>query len=254
MTIHPTLQNAMHENPAKPVVTGTLLVTNDGSTAFAADVDRHVIFQVNLTDRSVARFELEPDAEPGQMIEVPDGESGRSVFAVLRGQGGVLKLDPVTGQRDQIDVCVAPRGVTYDAVSNRVYVACETGELVTVDPDSTTVERTVLVAPDLRDVQVFGDSLIVSRYRSAEVLVLDQAGAIVSQSIPDWSPECAQSAVMHRLVARDSGVYMTHQIGTTGTLSTEGGGYAADTCGAGPMEPVLVVATDVTQLTGDRRY
>ena len=48
---------------------------------------------------------------------------------------------------------------------------------------SGAVTRTIRVDRDLRDVMVSGDKLVVTRFRSAELIRLDSAGAMASWSL-----------------------------------------------------------------------
>lgn len=247
---HPTLAAATDANPARPVVTGTLLVTSDGSHAFASDVDRDAVFRVDLASREVTRIATEPGDIPGQLVEVVDAEGQPLVLAALRDAGALLAIDPETGETRRIDVCAAPRGLAFDAVSQKTYVACQTGELQTLDAATGVVERTLRVATDLRDVQIYGDSLVVSRYRSAEVLVVAEDGTVIQRTRPDVMPDCAEPAVMHRMVVQGSSVYLAHQADTEGRLDTVPGGYGSGgDCPGGAIEPIVVVSNDLNQLS-----
>jgi hypothetical protein len=249
--VHPTLGTAKADNPARPVVTGTLLTTSDGAYVFASDVDRDVVFKVELPSRRVTAISVPAGHQPGQLVEVVVGEQSR-VFTVLRAGGAVMAIDPATSETQTFPVCSSPRGLTFDAARAKVYVACETGELQTLDPETGAVLRRLDVAPDLRDVQVLGDSLLVSRYRSAEVLTVDADGVVTSQERPDVLPGCGEAAVMHRLVVRDSKVHMAHQVDTTATLETFQGGYGSGGgCAPSPIEPVVIVTDDVARVNAE---
>lgn len=249
---HPTLASAKQEEPARPIVTGTLLATSDGAHVFASDVDRDAVFKVALPSRRVTRIDVAAGQQPGQLAEVMvDGEV--RVFAVLRAAGALLAIDPATDATQSYPVCASPRGLTYDAGAGKLFVACESGQLQTVDPATGTIERTLELVPDLRDVQVLGENLLVSRYRSAEVLTVSPDGSVTSKAKPDIMPGCAEPAVMHRMVVRGSSVHLAHQVDTTGTLETFEGGYGAGAgCSVGPVEPVVIVTDDVARVNAER--
>ncbi len=151
---------------------------------------------------------LQPGDEPGRIIE--DG-AGR-VHVVLRRAGALLTLDPQTmtivGRRD---VCPAPRGVAYDAVSESVLVACATGELVTLPAAGGPATRRVWVDRDLRDVVVLQDRILVTRFRSAEVLTLDASGAIVRRvTLPSTAGR--RPHVAWRMTERHGHVAIAYQL------------------------------------------
>lgn len=246
--VHPTLAAARNDNAARPIVTGTLLTTTDGAYVFAADVDRDVVFKVSLPSREVTAIEVPAGQQPGRLVEATVGDQ-RQVFAALRAGGAVLRIDPVTNEIRTYAACATPRGLAYDASAAKLYVACEDGELLTMNPADGAIERKIQVASDLRDVQVLGNGLVLSRYRSAEVLTVDADGVVSSKTKPDVMPGCGESAVMHRLVVHDSKVHLAHQIDTTATLETFQGGYGSGGgCSASPIEPVVIVTDDVARV------
>ena len=69
-----------------------------------------------------------------------------------------------------------PRGVAYDPASDLVHVACMGGELVSFPAAGGAATRTLQLPRDLRDVVVDGNTLLVSQFRSAQVLVVDGNG------------------------------------------------------------------------------
>jgi hypothetical protein len=165
-----------------PISGGTLLILRDGRTAVASDPDYHRVFIVDLEARIVAhQVPLEQGSEPGRLVE--DG-AGR-VHLVTRHAGALLTLDPkagaVIGTRP---ICGAPRGLDYDAALDAIHVACATGELVTVPAAGEGELRRLQLDLDLRDVVVRGDRVVVSRFRSAELLEVGADGNIASRSKP----------------------------------------------------------------------
>jgi len=82
------------------------------------------------------------------------------------------------------DVCPEPRGLAWDAATDLIHVACTGGELVSLPAAGGPAVRTLILDRDLRDVIVTGDRLVVTRFRSAELLTLDAAGAVISRVKP----------------------------------------------------------------------
>src|SRR5687768_276882 len=134
---------------APPAISGgTLLVTEDGTRAIAADPDRDVVWVVELGPRLVHRVDLERGDEPGRVTE--DG-AGRVHVALRRG-GAVVTIDPVTATRiGRHPVCAAPRGLAWDAESDTLLIACVGGDLVEISAATGAEVRRVRLADDLRD-------------------------------------------------------------------------------------------------------
>jgi len=168
---------------AAPISGGTLLALHDGSLAVASDPDRDRVSIVDLTTLSLAgSIALEAHDEPGRLVE--DG-AGRVHVALRRG-GAVVTLDArlraVVARRA---VCPAPRGLAYDAASDSLHVACAGGELVTLPAAGGEAARTLRLDRDLRDVVVDGPNLLVSRFRTAEILTVGPTGAILARRQPE---------------------------------------------------------------------
>src|SRR4029078_4686452 len=103
--------------------------------------------------------------------------------------GAIATIDPNAAKvTDRRAVCAAPRGLAYDSKSDVVHVACAGGELVSLPAAGGNAVRSLHLANDLRDVIVKGDHLVVTRFRSAEVLVLDADGAQIGvpRALPDF--------------------------------------------------------------------
>jgi len=168
--------------PPAPINGGNLLVAHDGVTAVATDPDRDRISIVDLAGRQVlSTIQLDAGEEPGRLVE----DAARRVHVVLRrkGQLATLALDGAK-LLERRSVCPVPQGITYDPAKDSIYVACTSGELVTLPASGGAATRSVHVDIDLRDVLVSGDRLFVTRFKSAEVLELDANGALISRSRP----------------------------------------------------------------------
>ncbi len=173
------------ETPPPPITGGTLLIV-DGYTAVVADTDRDRVSIVDLQAREVvAHVALNPNDQPGRLVEGADGR----VHVALRGSGEVATIDlSSAGIVNRTRVCGAPRDIAYEAPTSQLHVACQGGALVTlnVDVDDETralrgiaIERSVHVAPDLRDVILRGDQVLVARFKSAELLEINRTDGVI---------------------------------------------------------------------------
>jgi mono/diheme cytochrome c family protein len=161
-----------------PALTGgTLIVTHDG-LAVAADPERDLVWVANLaTGRVQGWLTLNVGDEPGRLVE----DSSGNVHVALRRGGALVTFDPRAEKLSVLhrrDVCGEPRGVTLDAQTSSVVVACTGGELVWAPADGSAVTTRLQVDTDLRDVIAQGDRLVVTTFRGAQVLSIDRAGVI----------------------------------------------------------------------------
>ena len=245
-----------------PISGGTLLVTGDGARAVVADPDRDHIAIVDLDAKHVlADVALTAGSEPGRGVE--DG-AGR-IHIALRGIGALVTLDGLTGEvRDQRLACTEPRGVAWDPATDLVHVACTSGELVSLPAAGGDAVRTLHLDRDLRDIIVRGSSLVVTRFRTAELITLDAQGAIVSRVTPptvtrlnisggdgvpspdgsgagSGAPVLATPEVAWRTIPlADGRMVMSHQRKVGKALGLSPGGYEAP-CGHGIVESAITV-------------
>lgn len=163
-----------------PISGGTLLISRDGKFAVIADPDRDRIVTVDLATREVAsEVALQTNDEPGRLVE--DG-AGR-IHVALR-QGGALftMAGPTASAGTRQPACGEPRGLAWQASTDQIHLACSGGELVTFAASGAIV-RTLRLDRDLRDVVVDGNTLRVSRFRTAELLTIDAAGAVIDREV-----------------------------------------------------------------------
>jgi hypothetical protein len=212
----------------RPVMGGTLLVLRDGRTAVAADPDRATVFVADLeTMRLLGAIRLEAADEPWRAAEDAAGR----VHVVLRGSGALATIDPrqpaLIGRRA---LCPAPRGIAYQAATDQLHVACASGELVSL-PAAGEPTRTLGLELDLRDVVVDGDRLLVTRFRSAETLVIDPDGKVVYRLSPSHNQALgvngphAPDVAWRAMAMPGGGALMVHQRAFEGMLPTLPGGY-----------------------------
>jgi hypothetical protein len=176
----------------------------------------------------------------------------------LRDSGELLTLP----ERLRRPICAEPRGVAWDPAGDLVHVGCATGELVSVPAAGGEPVRSLRIARDLRDVIVRDGGLVVTTFRTAEMIDLDTQGAIVSRRTPpttrrlDLPPVCivgpcvllaeqdgkidALPAVAWRTIALSDGrLLMSHQRKVDIKLELFGGGYHGS-CGR-PVESAITV-------------
>jgi hypothetical protein len=243
-----------------PITGGTMHIARDGK-AIIADPDRDRILTVDLASLGtpVVELALQPGDEPGRIAE--DG-AGRIHVALRRG-GALLTI--VNGKiESRRNVCAEPRGVAWDPSGDLVHVACTTGELVSFPAAGGEAVRQLRLDRDLRDVIVSGSQLIVTKFRSAEMLTVDAQGAIANRIVPPTvhrintgfggggpapgmgsgapgGPLDAIPAVAWRTIQLpDGSLLMSHQRQLKGTLSTTPGGYG-EGCGQGPVEDAVTL-------------
>jgi len=239
-----------------PITGATMLVTRDGSHAVVSDPDRDRLVSVDLGEEESGNVrKLGAGDEPGRLIE--DGE-GRIHVALRRG-GAIVTLEnsstlAITERRD---VCAEPRGLAWDSATDLIHVACTGGELVSLPAAGGEPVRTLHLDRDLRDVVVMGDRLVVTRFRSAEILTIDAAGTVIDRVKPltvkrvDPVGEMGQTiptidaipAVAWRTIAMPDGrLVISHQRQTQGAIKISPGGYRSG-CNGGPVESAITIFT-----------
>lgn len=240
-------RNPLPPSKGAPVSGGTILVTADGEHAVIADPDRDRVMVVTLATKSAAQIALQAGDEPGRLVEDGDGR----VHIALRRGGALVTLSPeLTNVVERRPVCGEPRGVAWEAERDVVHVACAGGELVTFKAAGGPALRTLRLDRDLRDVVVNRDKLIVSRFRSAELLYIDPKGNVVARKtspvtartvptdpFPTPQPGVrrdAFGAVAYRSVLlSDGGILMLHQRAVDTPLLGRPGGYGGGGGGGG---------------------
>jgi len=206
-----------------PMTGGSVRIVKSGSAAYAvvSDPEEDTIDIVSLDGAPAltGKIALSPGDEPNRMVADASG----MVHVVLRGGGAIATIDPSKASLvARRPVCPAPRGIDYDASLDTLHVACATGELVSLG-STGPVTRLVRLDRDLRDVIVTSGELLVTRFRSAEVLHVDGAGNVKSRTKPgassDFTYADMASVVAWRTIRNASGqVFMLHQLASTQAL------------------------------------
>ena len=236
-------------DPPPAISGGTLAILSDGVTAVAADPDRDTIAVANLSTQTLtATIALQAHDEPGRLV----ADAAGHVHVILRRGGALVTIDPVAGTiLARRTACPIPRGVAYDPATDLVHVACMGGELVSFPAAGGAATRTLQLPRDLRDVVVDGDTLLVSQFRSAQVLVVDANGTVTSTIVlPAYGDPSARSgdtftpSTAWRMRAQPGGgAVLLHQRGTTGTVMVGGrgvpgvGGAGGGSSGYGSSDP-----------------
>lgn len=239
-----------------PITGGTMTVSRDGTRAVIADPDRDRILQIDLgSETVVSDTALETGDEPGRVVE---DAAGRFHVALRRG-GALVTLDAAGAIVSRRPACAEPRGLAYDAATDALHVACSGGELVTLAAAGGAPTRTLHLDRDLRDVIVSGNQLVVTRFRTAQVLTIDQSGAIIDRATPptvgrfdggfgDPGPTdgngqfAAPASTAWRTIAMPDGrILMSHQRRVKSVLDSESPGGYGGTCGGGPVEDAITV-------------
>lgn len=230
------------EHGPPPISGGTLHVTRDGRFAVASDPARAAIHIVDLERASqTARIDLGPQDEPGRVGEDLNG----GIHVVLRRAGMVASIDPARGRvTHRTTVCAAPRGIDVDPADGNLVVACAEGQLVRLSPAGEIVRR-VTLDHDLRDVVAQDGRLYVSRFRSAEVLVVegDREVARVRPEADAGIGIERVATVAWRMRAREGGgVLLVHQQSISsqlGDVSFPGAPYYGGDCDFGVVRSAV---------------
>ncbi|MFK7986463.1 MAG: c-type cytochrome [Sandaracinaceae bacterium] len=233
------------EQGPPPVSGGGLEIVAGGAYAIASDPARASIHIVNLEQGSDRRIQLTAADEPGRIVEGPDGV----VHVVLRSAGEVLSIDPATGtQIRRREACEGPRGIDVDPDTGDLLVACTEGIVVRMPGGEGGVMSRFPLAPDLRDIVVYsGGRMLVSRFRSAEVLMVEDERIVHTEVLPRFDDALGRSlasTVAWRMRETAGGdVMVMHQHSVTSQLgslgSTTGGVYYGGDCDVGVVRPAV---------------
>lgn len=197
--------SASKSGKALPISGGTLVGVGV-SRALASDPENDVVWRVDtgtaaFGGRLLGPIELEPGDEPGRIVA---GAQNRAHVLARRG-GVVVTVDVQSGKiLERRQVCAAPRGIDLDVARGDLVVACLHGELVTLPERGGEATRRLRLDPDLRDVVVDGERVLVSRFRSAEILVLDRQGVEIQRTRP-FAAEGRTASVLWRMAPRPGG-------------------------------------------------
>jgi len=226
-----------------PISGGTLLYA--GGRLIAGDEITESIYVVDPDALEItAAVRLGPGAMPGRMAADDDG----MVHVVLRRAGEVARIDPSTGAvLARTAVCPAPRGISHDRARDRLVLVCMGGALLALTPTHERILERRL-DPDLRDVVTTDFRIYVTRFRSAELLILDPDGVEVARTRPPEEefagvdpPVRMAARVAWRMRPSPHGtVLVAHQLHVSSDL-----GAVAVSTPAGPTYYVAAPADDL---------
>ncbi len=233
-----------------PITGGTMMISADGNRAIVSDPDRDRIVTMDLiAGTTLHELTLDPGDEPGRLVEDSRGQ----VHVALRRGGAVVTIGADGQMINKRFACTEPRGIAFDGTANLLHVACAGGELVSFG-DAAAPVRSLRLERDLRDVIVQGANLVVTKFRTAEILTIDGSGNIINRAFPpsvqrfeggfggEPLPDAngvvdAKASTAWRTIAlADGRIVMTHQRKTKDTLDAEQTGGYGGNCGGGPVE------------------
>lgn len=225
-----------------PVAGGTLLIAKNGR-AVAADPDRDQVHVVDLRAATVQSVQLEEGDEPGRVVDGP----GATAYVAARRGGVVVAVDLTAGTAQRIAVCAAPRGLAYDEAHDKLFVACRSGVLAVIDTKRNQVIERFRLDPDLRDVVLVGDELAVTRFKSAEVLVVSRQGELQRRARPALrsnqlgGASVTPSVAYRALSAPGGGLLVGHVEASDRLLPSGAGAYYGAPCGGSVADMSLSV-------------
>lgn len=165
-----------------------LTLSRDGKRALVADGDKGQLVTIDLESGQVLQsVQLQPGEWPGQALADEQGH-----FHVLKREGGrIQSLDHDGKPLRQRPLCAEPRGAALQP-GGYLWVACASGDLVQLKAADLSVVQVVPLGrsglSDLRDVVWAEDHLLISRFRSAEVIQVGADGRVRgTESIPPYT-------------------------------------------------------------------
>ena len=222
---------------APPALSGGTLGVAANGTVVIADADRDLVHLLDVAGE-LRTIELRAGDEPGRVAA-----GAQRAHVALRGAGELLSIDLASGDTTRTPLCGAPRGLALSDDGSELAAACGGGELVTFGADGVEESR-VRVEHDLRDVGFDDGGLWATRYRSAELLRVQDDGSVTSRQQPaSTSVESLAFGDVHEftptlaartLSAPDGAPLMLHQRAQTSPIRIGAGGYGGDTfCDSG---------------------
>jgi mono/diheme cytochrome c family protein len=169
---------------------------------------------------------------------------------VSAGQLAAIDLESATIV-GTVPVCASPEGLAVD--EHLLHLACRDGSLLRFEVRSDLPERLafqdrVRLDDDLRDVVRWPGGLAVSRFGTAEVLVLDSEGKLLRRIRPP-APSGLVAAVAWRLLPSPDGkLVLAHQVNSTEAL---GGVYYGGGCGSISSPAVSLLDPENAAETGE---
>jgi hypothetical protein len=201
--------------PLGPIVDQVVPLVGGGIAAgaewiAAADPDSDAVRVVHTATRATQLLALELGSRPATVAWTSSSTGTERAHVLLRGNGGVAVVEPAASASETTPVlvhlagiCPMPRGLAWDDGRELMWVACAGGEIVGSTEDGTIV-TTFQLDPDLRDIVVLEDGrAMVSRLRSAEVLIVDlDDGGVTARWTPREQTEPFERTFVPRMLRR----------------------------------------------------
>lgn len=142
-----------------PSPTGAFVVSSVTDSIHVVHVEATTWDEDPLTLRTIGDIALTPGDEPGRIVA---SQTGRA-HAVLRRGGAVVAIDPSAPKIvDRTKTCAEPHGLAYDAAKELVYVACTSGEIITLGAADTHEVSHRFVDSGLEDIAVGRDAIVAA--------------------------------------------------------------------------------------------
>jgi hypothetical protein len=145
---------------------GTLAFARTTSGTFAiaviSELDLARVIRVDVGDDGTLRAHVLGDVAlgrgPGRVVVDDRGFA----HVVVRGTGEIATLDPTKLTVVARERPCASRGLAFDHVAGAILVACDSGDLVTLDAATGEETKRTFVDRGLRDVAMDGDAVVAS--------------------------------------------------------------------------------------------
>ena len=196
-----------------------MLTLPDGRV-LTTDTERDQVLVVDRHSSVIHQAKFAAGSGPFRIALGADGHA----WVLLREAGAVVDLDvepgSALGTSRKTSVCDEPRGLAFDPATKAVKIACASGELITISASGS--KSTVVVEPDLRDVVVAAGNTFVTTFRSAELLQLNDEGAVIKRVSAAGASNGAASFAPHvawRTIERNGQIVMVHQLHAVGDVA-----------------------------------
>lgn len=218
----------------QPPAGGTTVVSRDSSVAVVSEPVLSQLLMVDLKTKAVTkRIELRPGDNPGRCVE---GAIAGEFFCVLRTGSAVVRVRAQQASWVPLQrafVCAEPRGIAFAQTDQTLRVACDGGELVTMQTQrgALQVTRSQQLEAGLDDVLLMTGAapeseIWVSRKRRAKIFRLSRTSGELLGTTEPPSDSRAAATTAARLLRDPStgGAFLLHEVGSLLPLLSWGGG------------------------------
>ncbi len=201
------------EEPLPPLQGGTLEAS--ASWIFASDPDRDAFHIIQIETGTIAKtFSLPSGSQPGRVVA-----DDAQVWVTLRALGEIRRYsyDLNWSETAVMSICERIADLAIDFSNRQGWATCLEGELVKFDTANGEVLQSFTLGPDLRDIVIQGTDIFVSKFRAAEVLVLDTSGELKTTLRPQVGAGSVPSVAWRMRAHPQGGVALAHQIARPGS-------------------------------------